>query len=59
MIALWRWWISFLVWLSADPQAVELEHPRAAAAVAAARTSMDARPSPEPKGSTVEKSADR
>jgi hypothetical protein len=32
--------ISFLVWLSAEPAALELDPPRAAAAVAAARSSL-------------------
>jgi hypothetical protein len=32
---LWRSLIAFLVWLSADPRAIDLEAPRAAAAVAA------------------------
>lgn len=36
----WRWLIAFLTWLSADPQAVDLERPKAAAAVSAARASM-------------------
>lgn len=46
----WRWLIAFLTWLSADPQAVDLEHPRAAAAVSAARASMvvDSSPAPSP-----------
>lgn len=40
--------IAWLVWLSADPVAVDAEHPKAAAAVAAARASMaiDAPPAP-------------
>jgi hypothetical protein len=39
-----------LAWLSADPVAASLEHPRAAAAVSAARASMavDGAPSPTP-----------
>jgi hypothetical protein len=42
--------IAWLAWLSADPVAASLEHPRAAAAVAAARASMeiDAPPAPAP-----------
>jgi hypothetical protein len=36
----WRWLISLLVWLSAEPQAFDLEHAKAAAAVSAARASM-------------------
>lgn len=39
-MTLWRYLIAFLTWLSADPQAVDLEHPKAAAAVSAARASM-------------------
>lgn len=52
---LWRWIVAFLVWLSADPAAIDLEAPRAAAAVAAARASMahdvapPAPPAPGPK----------
>jgi hypothetical protein len=48
---LWRWLIAFLVWLSADPQAIDREAPKAAAAVSAAVASMaiDA-PSPAPPG---------
>ena len=48
MITLWRWFVAFLVWLSADPAEIDLEHPRAAAAVHAARASMahDAGPAP-------------
>ena len=49
-MSLWRWLIAFLTWLSADPQAVDLEHPKAAAAVSVARASMlhDAPPPPAP-----------
>lgn len=45
----WGWIVSWLVWLSADPAVADLEVPRAAAAVAAARASMlpDA-PAPAP-----------
>lgn len=39
-MSLWQWIISFLVWLSADPAVIDLEQPRAFAAVAAARASM-------------------
>jgi hypothetical protein len=54
VITLWRWLVSLLVWLSADPVEIDLEHPRAAAAVAAARASMahdtaPAPPAPAPK----------
>jgi hypothetical protein len=48
MTTLWRWLISLLVWLSADPAAVDLEHPRAAAAVSAARASMIRETAPPP-----------
>lgn len=46
----WQWLVSWLVWLSADPAVADLEVPRAAAAVAAARASMlpDALPDPTP-----------
>lgn len=37
---IWNAVVAFLVWLSADPKAVDLEAPKAAAAVAAARASM-------------------
>jgi hypothetical protein len=40
MDALYRAIVGFMVWLSADPQAVDLERPRAAAAVHAAVASM-------------------
>lgn len=39
-MTLWNAIVAFLVWLSADPKAVDLEAPKAAAAVAAARASM-------------------
>lgn len=48
---MWEWILAWLVWLSADPVAASAEHPRAAAAVAAARASMvagDHAPSPTP-----------
>lgn len=44
---MWQWIIAFLVWLSADPVAIDRQAPRAAAAVAAARASM-ATDSPAP-----------
>lgn len=49
MADLWRWLVALLVWLSADPQTVDLELARASAAVTAARASMahDA-PAPAP-----------
>jgi hypothetical protein len=37
---LWKWILSWLVWLSAVPAAVDAERPKAAAAVAAARASL-------------------
>lgn len=39
-MTLWRWLVAWLVWLSADPATLDIEVPRAAAAVAAARASM-------------------
>lgn len=49
-MSLYEWIIAALVSLSAQPGAVDLEAPRAAAAVAAARASMlpDAPPPPGP-----------
>lgn len=49
---IWKTIVAFLVWLSADPVEIDLEHPRAAAAVAAARASMahDTAPVPPPPG---------
>jgi hypothetical protein len=44
----YRWCISMLVWLSADPQTIDLERPTAAAAVAAARSSMAVEAAPAP-----------
>jgi hypothetical protein len=40
MASLWAWVVSFLVWLSADPQQLANEPARAAAAVAAARAAV-------------------
>lgn len=40
MNAIYRAIVGFLVWLSAEPQAVDLERPRAAAAVHAAMASL-------------------
>lgn len=50
LTALWRWLVSVLVWLSADPQQLELEHARSAAAVhlAAATLRRDATPPTPP-----------
>jgi hypothetical protein len=52
MATVWRWLISFLVWLSADPMAADLEAARAAAAASVARASMavdaPAPPTPTP-----------
>ena len=47
---MWNAFVAWLVWLSADPAAISLEQPKAAAAVAVARASMipDAPPSPAP-----------
>jgi len=50
--SVWAAIVAWLVWLSSDPTAIDREHPRAAAAVAAARASMlvdsPVPPSPEP-----------
>lgn len=40
--------LAWLVWLSADPAAVDVERPKAAAAVAAARASMAVEATPVP-----------
>lgn len=53
MTTLWRAWLAFLTWLAADPQMVEQERPRAAAAVAAAYATFapgtEPAPSPAPR----------
>jgi len=38
---MWEAFLAWLVWLSSDPTAIDREAPRAAAAVAAARASME------------------
>jgi hypothetical protein len=50
-MSIYSWIVGWLVWLSADPMALDLEAPKAAAAVAAAHASMlvDAVPAPAPK----------
>jgi hypothetical protein len=46
---IYRWIVSVLVWLSADPAAIDAERPKAAAAVAAARASLAVEaPAPTP-----------
>lgn len=49
MQSLWRWFISVLVWLSADPNQITVETPKAAAAVAVAYAALTPEPEPEPK----------
>lgn len=49
---LWRWLISWLVWLSADPAAITAETPKAAAAVAVAYAACTPAPEPEKKPTT-------
>jgi hypothetical protein len=39
-MSLWQWFLSCLAWLAADPAAVDVERPRAAAAVAVAYASF-------------------
>lgn len=50
MGSFWRWIVAILTWLSAEPQAVEREAPKAAAAVAYAYASLggDQAPAPTP-----------
>lgn len=50
-MTLWRWLISWLVWLSADPEAITVETPKAAAAVAVAYAALAPEPTPEKKPS--------
>lgn len=47
MADLWRWLISLLVWLSADPDAITCETPKAAAAVAVAYAALAPEPAPD------------
>lgn len=52
-MSLWNWIVAFLVWLSADPATLDLEAPKAAAAVSAARASMlPEAPAPAPPSPT-------
>jgi hypothetical protein len=46
MQSLWQWFIGILVWLSADPDAITTETPKAAAAVAVAYAALTPEPSP-------------
>jgi hypothetical protein len=51
MLSLWRWLIAFLTWLSMEPNAMDREAPRSAAAVAYAYASLasgDSAPAPAP-----------
>lgn len=45
----YRWLISILVWWSADPAVLDLEAPKAAAAVSAAAASMAVEAAPKPR----------
>lgn len=47
-MTLWEFLLWLLTWLSAEPAAMDAEHPRAAAAVAAARASMVGGDTPAP-----------
>jgi hypothetical protein len=54
-MSLWQWFVSWLVWLSADPAAIDLERPRAYAAVQVARATLlqdRAPPAPTPPAPT-------
>lgn len=49
MTAIWRWIISVLVWLSADPHVINEESPKSAAAVAIAYASLATEPDADTK----------
>jgi len=44
----WRWIIGWLVWLSADPESITIEKPKAAAAVAVAYAALAPEPDAPP-----------
>lgn len=48
-MSIWRWIISWLVWLSADPATITAETPKSAAAVAVAYASLAPEPESVPK----------
>jgi hypothetical protein len=50
LASFWQWIVALLVWLAADPAEIDLEQPRAFAAVQVARATLrpDAPPSPAP-----------
>lgn len=48
-MSFWRWLISLLVWLSASPNQITEETPKAAASVAVAYAALAEEPEPEPK----------
>lgn len=48
MAAIWKWLMSVLVWLSADPDAMTAEAPKAAAAVAVAYATFAPEPEDKP-----------
>jgi hypothetical protein len=51
LASVWQAIVAFLVWLSTDPAAIDLERPRAFAAVQVARATLLAdRPGPAPPG---------
>lgn len=53
MAAFWRWIVAVLTWLSAEPQAIDREAPKAAAAVAIAYAALATEaPSPPPPAPT-------
>lgn len=52
LVEMWRWFLSLLVWLSASPDQLEAEAPKAAAAVAVAYASMAEEPPAPPKPKT-------
>lgn len=49
MVEIWRWILSLLVWLSASPDQLDAEAPKAAAAVAVAYAALAEEPPAPPR----------